>query len=64
MYRYWKANSTKIKSLGFENNDKTVFTPNYRAFYKEDLPDVYKVLDDFANEWEKPKSPEVALLVQ
>ena len=64
LYRYWKANSTKIKSLGFENNDKTVFTPNYRAFYKEDLPDVYKVLDDFANEWEKPKSPEVALLVQ
>jgi hypothetical protein len=55
LYKYYKANSAKIKSLGFENKNKTVFTPNYRAFYKEDLPDVYKVLDDFVKEWESPK---------
>ncbi|MBU1000087.1 KAP family NTPase [Patescibacteria group bacterium] len=58
LYKYWKTNSARIRSLGFESKNKTVFTPNYRASYKEDLPDVYKVLDDFVKEWESPKPPE------
>ena len=53
LVKYWKTNSTKIKSLKFEKKDKTIFTPNYTATYKEDLPDVCKVLDDFVRDWKK-----------
>lgn len=52
LYKYWKDNSAKIKSLNFETKDKTVLNPNYKAFYKEDLPEVYKVLDGFVKEQE------------
>ncbi|OGK49799.1 hypothetical protein A3A56_03835 [Candidatus Roizmanbacteria bacterium RIFCSPLOWO2_01_FULL_40_32] len=63
LYKYWKTHSSKIKKLKFENKDKTVFTPNYKAFYKQDLPDVYKVLDTFVQEKETKSETQSAELV-
>lgn len=60
LYKYWKTHSSKIKALKYENSDKTIYTPNYKAFYKQDLPDVYKVLDAFVQEKETTSETQLA----
>jgi len=47
---YWNKNSTQIKGLNFISKNKVVQTLNYIASYKEDLPNVYKLLDDLVKE--------------
>lgn len=50
LINYWEKHGAKIKELNFPAKEKTIFTPNYSATYKEDLSNVYKVLDDLINE--------------
>lgn len=43
---YWKINCNNIKTKGYENEDKKVFTSNYVASYALDLESTFKVLDE------------------
>lgn len=56
IYKYWKNNSSLIKSLNFEKKNKIIYASNYTTSYKEDLLEVYKVLDSLVEKKEKPDS--------
>jgi len=43
---YWKVNFSAIKAIGLDRKQKTLHIGNYTATYKEDLPVLFKVLDD------------------
>lgn len=43
---YWEKHKTDISALNFNQKDKRIVTRNYTATYKDDLPDVYYVLDE------------------
>lgn len=47
---YWKAHGEKIKALNLHNTDKQVNAGNYIASYKDDLPEVYQLLDELVLE--------------
>jgi hypothetical protein len=53
MGRYWQQHCDHIRAIGFQAIDRTVFTPNYTAFYREDLNGVFDVLDQMADEADK-----------
>lgn len=44
---YWKDNSVKIKSHNFISENREIYTGNYFTSYKEDLKNVFQVLDEF-----------------
>lgn len=44
---YWKTNGKKIKKLNYSKKDKAIFTYNYTATYKTELPEIYSMLDEF-----------------
>lgn len=44
---YWQLHSAGIKSLNLDQKEKILHVGNYSASYKEDLPAIYKVLDDY-----------------
>lgn len=43
---YWKNNRASIANKNYENYDKKINNGNYSASYKENLKEVYKVLDE------------------
>lgn len=51
--QYWKENGARIKALNLQTQDKVVAAGNYIANYKDDLEDVYKLLDNFVDETNK-----------
>lgn len=51
--QYWKLNGVAIKALNLDIQDKFVYTGNYVANYKKDLPGVYTVLDNLTEEIDK-----------
>jgi hypothetical protein len=53
MGRYWQQHCDHIRDIGFQAIDRTVFTPNYTAFYREYLNGVFVVLDQMADEADK-----------
>ena len=53
MGRYWQQHCAHIRAIGFQAIDRTVLTPNYTAFYREDLNGVFDVLDQMADEADK-----------
>ncbi|WP_290022382.1 hypothetical protein [Aeromonas bestiarum] len=47
---YWSKNQKAIRQKALDTIDRTVITSNYIASYKDDLPEVFTVLDELANE--------------
>ncbi|MEK7554440.1 MAG: P-loop NTPase fold protein [Patescibacteria group bacterium] len=47
---YWQKNSATIKALNLHEKEKIVFVGNDEASYKENVPLIYKVLDDNVTE--------------
>ena len=45
LIEYWRKNGDRIKRLDLCSRDKTIYTGNYQATYKNDLQDIYVVLD-------------------
>ncbi|MGB7957226.1 MAG: P-loop NTPase fold protein [Minisyncoccia bacterium] len=43
---YWEKNATAVRNLGLEKKDRAISLGSYAALYKENLLDVYQVLDD------------------
>jgi len=43
---YWQANKEDVIAWESAQPDRAVYTPNYRASYRQDLGEVYKVLDE------------------
>lgn len=50
---YWQTHSPAIKAMDLDKKEKNLHGGNYIATYKEDLPVVFKVLDDYLVEVEK-----------
>ena len=50
--KYWKTHRDEIKDKDFLERDNKIVTSNYVATYKEDLPPIYKVLDELVEEKE------------
>lgn len=50
MGRFWKRHREHILQLQLQNSDHSVFTTNYIASYRDDLPDLFAVLDELADE--------------
>ena len=46
--QYWTKHQNAVRAMKLERTDKTVFSANYTATYKEDLQSVYDVLDRLA----------------
>jgi len=47
---YWKNNNGAIKKLNLPKQDKDIFTGNYKTSYKDDLDEIYKLLDKLVQE--------------
>ena len=59
MGRYWIRYGTLIRHQAALMEDQSLVTFNYIASYREDLPDVFKVLDALAADvTEGPETPE------
>jgi hypothetical protein len=43
---YWETNATAIRILNLQKKEKTVATGNYVVSYKNNLPEVYQILDE------------------
>lgn len=50
MGTYWLTHSDHIRGLGLQDCGRCVFSPNYTAFYCDDLDEVFAVLDELAEE--------------
>jgi len=50
MGRYWRQHRDHIIGKGLSTSGRRVFTPNYTAFYRDDLDGVFAVLDELADE--------------
>jgi hypothetical protein len=50
MGRYWLAHRDCIRGLNLQDSGRSVYTPNYTAFYGDDLDGVFAVLDELAEE--------------
>lgn len=48
--RYWLTHGDHIRGLALKDSGRCVFTPNYTAFYRDDLDGVFAVLDELAEE--------------
>ena len=55
MGRYWRQHREHIRGSDLHTSERCVFTPNYIAFYRDDLNGVFAVLDKLADE---PPMPE------
>lgn len=47
---YWRQHREHIRGRDLHASERCVFTPNYIAFYREDLNNVFVVLDELADE--------------
>lgn len=45
LIEYWKNNETSVRNLKLEEKDKVVYTSNYNVSYKDNLPEVFEMLD-------------------
>ncbi len=50
MGRYWRHHREHIRGRELHASGRRVFTPNYTAFYRDDLDGVFTVLDELADE--------------
>tara|TARA_R110002074_G_scaffold106618_1_gene230372 strand:+ start:21246 stop:24221 length:2976 start_codon:yes stop_codon:yes gene_type:complete len=50
MGRYWRKHSKIIWQYFHDGDDKKIYTPSYIAFYHEDLPKVFEVLEELAQD--------------
>ena len=50
MANYWRKYRQAILSMDLESRNRSVYTSNYIASYKEDLPSVFRALDILANQ--------------
>ncbi|MEX0827976.1 MAG: KAP family NTPase [Haliea sp.] len=50
MGSYWRQHRGHIRGLDLHASNRSVFTPNYIAFYRDDLDGVFAVLDELADE--------------
>ena len=58
MGRYWRQHRELIRGRELHTIGRCVFTPNYTAFYRDDLEGVFAVLDEMAD---APPTPEAEL---
>lgn len=58
---YWREHATAIKGLNLTAKEKVLLNPNYTASYKDDLSDVFRVLDELIQEPSEPPAPTQAL---
>ena len=50
MGSYWRQHRDHIRGRELQSSQRCVFTPNYIASYRDDLADVFSVLDALADE--------------
>ena len=50
MGSYWRRHGDHIQKLELQNSGRKVFTTGYTAVYRDDLPNVFAVLDELATD--------------
>lgn len=51
MVKYWRSHGEFILTQNLTSIERQVFTSNYTAFYREDLPKVFSVLDELSKDF-------------
>jgi len=56
--KYWKDNHQAIKALNLTEKEKNIFTGNYKTSYKDNLNEIYQLLDKFVQDYDGEKKKE------
>ncbi len=56
MVNYWSTHGKTIEGSSISKKEKFIQVGNYNASYKEDLPKLFKALDEFITEEKSKKS--------
>ena len=57
--KYWKDNRQAIKALNLIKKEKKIFAGNYKISYKENLDEIYQLLDKFVQDYESETKKEL-----